>query len=75
MSADPEELREWLEELDHQNTDEAICPHCGAVQRDAWECFASDSSECVETECGSCEQPITVTQNVSVTYSTKKGHA
>lgn len=75
MSIDPEELREWVKQLDHTNTDEAICPHCGAVQRDAWECFTSDSSECAETECGTCERAITIVQHVTVTYSTKKGNA
>lgn len=73
MSAEPDDLSDWLKELSHTHTDEPICPHCGAVQKDAWEHFTADSSECAETECGSCERDIVISQHISVTYSTKKG--
>lgn len=40
-----------MSEIDHDNTDEIVCPYCGHWQSDSWE--ASDSSDCEEcSECG-----------------------
>ncbi len=50
-------------------TDEPVCPHCGAIQGDAWE-WGQD--ECGETDCGSCEKPFSYTQHISVNWTTRK---
>lgn len=56
------------EEIDHENTSEIICPHCGYRDRDSWEKIGDDG----ETDCDSCSEPFGYSRDVSVTYSTEK---
>lgn len=44
-----------------------LCPHCGEEIQDAWELFR-EMEQTVETECGSCERPFTITQSVTFHY-------
>jgi hypothetical protein len=60
------------EEFDTDCTDEPVCPWCGEEQSDAWELFSASSSDCEETECDTCGKDILITQQVSVSYSTRK---
>lgn len=46
---------------------EPECPYCHTPMYDAWE-HALDDGDHVETECGSCEKPLTITASVSVEY-------
>ena len=55
-------------EIDHDYTDDPVCPHCGEVHQDAWE-WREDDGEC---DCGKCEKPFFYTRHISVSYSTTK---
>ena len=55
---------------DYTFESEPACPHCGEEIQDAWELFR-DMEETVETECGSCEKPFTITRSVSFHYCAK----
>ncbi len=48
--------------------DGVACPHCGKVQRDLWD-YRWGNHETIETECGSCAKPITLTRIVTVDYT------
>lgn len=54
-------------EIDHSNTDEAVCPHCGHELSDSWE--LSDNAEIM---CPECEGEFEVERIVHCTYSTSK---
>jgi hypothetical protein len=56
-----------MAEIDHEYTNEVVCPYCGYVENDSWEC--DDDGE---MECGSCEKPFDMTRHKSVSYSTFK---
>ncbi len=47
------------------NTEEAVCPYCGAVQTDSWELSDNDKIECCH-----CEKTFYVGRDVTVTYTT-----
>ena len=49
-----------------------VCPHCGYVERDAWEWnFGPGLEGSTEQECGSCGGEFTCEREVSIYYSTK----
>jgi uncharacterized Zn-finger protein len=56
-----------MEEIDHEYTDEIICPYCGEDVMDSWE--YSDSGD---IQCGKCRKEFTYEREVTVTYSTQK---
>lgn len=56
-------------EIDHDWTDEPVCPHCGAEQRDAWEWGQDDDGE---TDCGACGREFSYTRHISVNWTTRK---
>ena len=53
-------------EIDHEYTDEIVCPHCGYQYRDSWE---NSEGTC---DCEECHKSFSVERDVSVTYSTRK---
>lgn len=55
-------------EIDHECTDNAVCPYCGHVDKDSWELPENDS----ETQCGSCGKEYFYERSVFVSYSTHK---
>ena len=57
------------DELDLAYNPYPVCPHCGAVDRDAWE-LDFGPNEAITTFCGSCENDYRVVRHQSVTYST-----
>jgi len=57
-----------LEDIDHENTDEIICPWCGKEVGDSWE-MADDGKD--ET-CGYCEKQFDYNRVIDVTYSTMR---
>mgnify|MGYP007083488473 CR=1 FL=1 len=57
---------------DHEYTADPVCPHCGAVQRDAWEIDFGGCEGTTEIDCGECEKPMEVSRHCSVTYTTAK---
>ncbi len=44
------------------------CPACGYIDNDSWEFLDGDEGS-GEYECGSCEAKLTVSRNVTVSYS------
>jgi hypothetical protein len=52
-------------------TDAPVCPHCGHVERDAWE-IGFGTSEDTTTSCGSCGEDYFVGKYVSISYRTSK---
>ncbi len=56
-----------MSDIDHEFTDEIVCPHCGNEGQDSWEC--SDEGESV---CEECRKGFDFVRNTSVTYSTFK---
>lgn len=54
--------------IDHEFTNNAVCPYCGYVDKDSWELSDNDD----ETQCASCDKVYSYKRNVSITYSTKK---
>jgi len=60
-------------EIDHDNTDEIVCPHCGYEHRDSWDFFSYDyCDDSTESECGSCGLMMIITREFDVKYSTSK---
>lgn len=53
---------------DYRMEKQPKCPHCGSVVRDSWEIFKEMEQE-VETDCGSCEEPFTISREVIFYYS------
>ena len=57
--------------IDHEFTDEIVCPWCGHETGDSFE-FQNDYGE--ET-CYECDKEFTYTRYISVEYSTEKKEA
>ncbi len=57
-----------MEEIDHEYTDEVVCPHCGLEASDSWEFL--DWVD--EHECGACGKLYTIERNIRITYTTTK---
>ena len=56
------------EEIDHEYTDNIVCPHCGEEERDSWE-YSEDSGSAT---CGECRLAFHYERETSVTYTTSK---
>lgn len=48
----------------------AVCPHCGYAHPDAYEWFVYGNAETTDVECCSCGAEISVTQVVTIEYTT-----
>lgn len=49
-----------------------VCPWCGYVEHDSWEHYGEHGE--IETDCGNCEKPIVLNQDVTVHWVSSKGH-
>lgn len=57
--------------IDHEYTDEIVCPWCGYEFSDSWE--LGNGGECTELEeCPNCEKEFYASRIVTVEYSTSK---
>lgn len=56
-----------IREIDHEYTDEIVCPHCGYEHSDSWE-YEEDGEE----DCHECGKPFYSGRDLSVTYWTSK---
>lgn len=56
------------EEIDHDCTDEIVCPYCGYEEGDSWE-YSSDSQE---IDCLECGKTFQMNRNITVDYTTEK---
>ena len=58
--------------IDHVDTSEPVCPHCGDELGDAWELFYPDYWRSYEeVDCEACNKPYKVTVECTVTYTTE----
>lgn len=54
-------------------TDQPVCPHCGHVDRDAWEIDFGPSVEGdAEVTCGDCGEYFNCSRTAIIYYSTDK---
>ena len=56
-----------MSEIDHEFTDEIVCPHCGYKVSDSWEWPDEGKGYCEV-----CGRHYKYTRDVSVTYCTEK---
>jgi len=61
------------ETIEHECTNNLVCPYCGVELSDSYEYFGLDS-EVTEVEC-ECGKTFVAVREVSVTYSTRKQEA
>ncbi len=54
--------------IDHEYTDEIVCPYCGESDNESYEYADPD---CGETECGFCERSFNYSVHISIEYSTE----
>jgi len=60
-------------EIDHEYTQEIVCPYCGAEWTDSWEEGSHPGDEDIgELECFECERKFYATRNIDITYCTEK---
>jgi len=57
-------------EIDHEYTENIVCPYCGCEHGDSWE-YNLDSTDTV-IECYDCGEEFYAYREIEVTYSTKK---
>lgn len=57
-----------MNDFDTDYTDDLVCPHCGHVERDAWE-LQEDSGGAM---CMSCGEDFHYERHVTVRYSSEK---
>lgn len=57
--------------IEHEYTDNIVCPHCGYENESSWELNMSDGDK-EEMVCGSCDKVMTVYCEITVKYSTEK---
>lgn len=55
-------------EIDHNYTDEIVCPYCGCEFGDSWELSADSGEE----ECYECGKEFEYYRHIEVTYCTYK---
>ena len=56
-------------EIDCWNTDEIVCPYCGAVHGDSWE--FGKGEDIGEMNCDYCGREFIATRNIETTYSSR----
>lgn len=64
-------MTEQQREINHEYTDEVVCPYCGDVKSESYE-FFGDHDEDSGLTCDVCGKEFTATRHVSVMYSTVK---
>ena len=60
-----------MSDIEHDYTDEIVCPYCGAIHGDSWEYFR-DGNDDAEIKCQSCGKDFAATMDISVSYSTER---
>lgn len=59
-----------MTKIDHDYTDEIVCPYCGTEFGDSWE--TCPNTKKVEVDCDVCGKVFFAEAEFSVTYCTKK---
>lgn len=57
-----------MRDIDHDFTDEIVCPYCGDRKSDSWKWVQGDGNE----QCSSCKMNYFYFRHVIVKYSTSK---
>ena len=57
-----------MTEIEHEGTDEVVCPYCGYKYGDSWE-FSDNTDELI---CDECNKKFNMSRNISVDYTTSK---
>jgi hypothetical protein len=60
-----------MSDIDHEWSDEIVCPYCGHERSDSWECGTSGEGDW-DDECDECGKPFRTSRNVTITYTTRK---
>ena len=60
-----------MDEIDHEYTDEIVCPWCGHKYEASHELFEGHQTS-TKDDCQECGKPFHVECEYSVTYNTKK---
>jgi hypothetical protein len=55
-------------DIDHESTDEIVCPYCGWEDTDSWDARKDDGEE----ECPDCEKKFSYSRHTTVSYTTTK---
>ena len=55
-------------DIDHEYTNEIVCPWCGSIHGDSWERHRDEGSE----DCQSCRKPFKWSRIITTEYSTEK---
>ena len=58
------------EKINHEYTDEIVCPYCGYEFTDSWE--FSDTQDEQQVDCHDCGEEFLLYVHVSVDYTTYK---
>jgi ribosomal protein S27AE len=64
--------REWESQSDTHMKDRLICPHCGYVEKDAWEIDFGDIDGDTNIACASCGEEYLASRMAVFYYSTEK---
>ncbi len=56
-----------MSDIDHEYTDEVVCPHCGFECGDSWEFPDED-----ERQCDECEEYYTFVRDYKITYVSQR---
>jgi len=60
-------------EIDHEYTDEVVCPYCGYIMSDSWELGDRDGGECEWEEiCPECDKKFISARMITIDYKTRK---
>lgn len=59
--------------IDHEYTNEIVCPYCGNEFSDSWEISPSDEELGLQ-QCDECEKEFYATRNITVDYVTEKAN-
>jgi transcription elongation factor Elf1 len=59
------------DDIDHDYTNEVVCPWCGHEHECSYE-FFERNRESTESNCGECGKPFAASRYFDVSYSTKK---
>ncbi len=58
-----------MSDIEHEMTDEVVCPHCGHVHEDSWERKLSDGEQESE-QCDKCGMKFIIVASVTIHYTT-----
>lgn len=61
-------MKKTIKEIEHEYTDELVCPYCGYEKTDSWEYHEDEGG----VDCDECDKSYLYTRVVTVEYITDK---